>query len=76
MLAPAIDKLAAEYGQGVNFAKVNVDELPELACRFGVRSIPTLMLFREGQVLERLVGVQAYEDLARLLDRHVKQLSH
>ncbi len=75
-LAPTIDKLAEEYGRDVNFAKVNVDEVPELVSRFDIRSIPTLMLFRDGQVVARLVGVQPYEGLARLLDRHVKQLSH
>ncbi len=75
MLAPTLDKLAKEFGNGMNFAKVNVDELPELASRFGIRSIPTLLLFREGKIVERLVGVRSYEELAGLLDRHVNQPS-
>src|SRR2546422_1059098 len=71
MLAPTIDKLAEAYEERVSFAKVNVDELPDLANRFGVRSIPTLALFREGKVVERLVGLKSYDELARLLDREV-----
>ncbi len=71
MLASTIDKLAEAYEERVSFAKVNVDELPDLANRFGVRSIPTLALFREGKVVERLVGLKSYDELARLLDREV-----
>ncbi len=70
-LAPAFERLAAQYGNEITFAKVNVDEVPALADRFGVRSIPTLLLLRQGEVLERLIGVRPYEELARLLERHV-----
>jgi len=76
MLAPTIDKLAQKYGNDFNFAKVNVDQVPELAHRFGIRSIPTLVLLRDGNVVERLMGVRSYEELASVLDRHIKQLSH
>lgn len=76
MLAPTIEKLAEAYGERINFAKVNVEEMPELASRFGIRSIPTLVLLREGKLIERIVGLRPYEELARLLDQHVKQLSH
>ena len=76
MLAPTIDKLAQKYGDNFSFAKVNVDEVPELANRYGIRSIPTLLLLRAGNVVERLIGVRSYEELASVLDRHVKQLSH
>jgi len=71
MLAPTVEKLAVEYGDYIGFAKVNVDELPELANQFAVRSIPTLVLLRDNAVVERLVGVRPYEELARLLERHV-----
>ncbi len=70
-LAPTIDKLGEKYGNEVSFAKANVDEVPELASRFGIRSIPTLVLLGEGKVLERLVGLRSYEELVRLLDRYV-----
>jgi thioredoxin 1 len=71
MLAPTFEKLAEKYGDHIDFAKVNVDELPELANQFAVRSIPTLVLLRDNAVVERLVGVRPYEELARLLERHV-----
>jgi thioredoxin 1 len=71
MLAPTFEKLAANYGHEIGFAKVNVDELPEVACQYGIRSIPTLLLLRDGQVLEELVGARPYQDLARILDRHL-----
>jgi len=71
MLAPTFEKLAANYGHEISFAKVNVDELPEVAGQYGIRSIPTLLLLRDGQVLEELVGARPYQDLARILDRHL-----
>ena len=71
MLAPTFEKLAENYGHEISFAKVNVDELPEVASQYGIRSIPTLLLLREGQVLEELVGARPYQDLARVLDRHL-----
>ena len=71
MLAPAFERLAATYGDEISFAKVNVDELPEVAGQYGIRSIPTLLLLREGQVLEKVVGARPYDDLAQILDRFV-----
>ena len=71
MLAPTFEKLAATYGGQISFAKVNVDELPEVAGQYGIRSIPTLLLLREGKVLEELVGARPYQDLACVLDRYV-----
>ena len=71
MLAPTFEKLAANYGDQIIFAKVNVDELPEVAGQYGIRSIPTLLLLRGGEVLEELVGARPYQDLARVLDRHL-----
>lgn len=70
MLAPTFEKLAETYGNAVTFAKVNVDELPEVADKYAIRSIPTLLLLREGNVVERLVGVRAQQELARLLDQY------
>ena len=71
MLAPTFEKLAANYGDQIIFAKVNVDELPEVAGQYGIRSIPTLLLLRDGEVLEELVGARPYQDLAGVLDRHL-----
>jgi len=71
MMTPTFEKLAANYGHEISFAKVNVDELPEIAGQYGIRSIPTLLLLRDGQVLEELVGARPYQDLARILDRYL-----
>jgi thioredoxin 1 len=71
LLAPTFERLAANYGHEISFAKVNVDELPEVASQYGIRSIPTLLLLREGEVVEELVGARPYHDLARVLDRHL-----
>jgi thioredoxin 1 len=56
MIAPALDEISAELGGKVKIAKVNIDENPELATQFGVRSIPTLMLFKGGEVADMKVG--------------------
>jgi thioredoxin 1 len=71
MLAPTFERLATNYGHEISFAKVNVDELPEVASQYGIRSIPTLLLLREGEVVEMLVGARPYEDLARVLERYL-----
>jgi len=71
MLAPTFEKLAANYGNEVSFAKVNVDEVPEVAFQYGIRSIPTLLLLRGGEVVEEIVGARSYQDLARVLDCHL-----
>jgi len=71
MLGPTFQKLADRYGNEITFAKVNVDELPDLAGKFGIRSIPTILLFSEGRVVEQIVGMRSYDDLAQILDRYV-----
>jgi len=71
MLAPTFEKLAENYGDQIIFAKVNVDELPEVAGQYGIRSIPTLLLFCDGEVVKELVGARPYQDLARVLDQHL-----
>jgi thioredoxin len=75
MLAPTFEKLAQNFGNDITFAKVDVDELPEVAGRYAVRSIPTLILFREGKVIERVVGLESYDGLATMLARYVQQPS-
>jgi thioredoxin len=70
MLGPTFEDLAKSYGDEITFAKVNVDELPELADEFGIRSIPTLLLLRDGNVVERFVGLRPRQELARALDQY------
>ncbi len=57
-IAPVLDQIAAEQNGRATIAKVNVDEAPELAARFGIRSIPTLIVFKAGQPQRTLQGVQ------------------
>ena len=70
MLAPTFERLAEKYGEQVTFAKVNVDELPDIANKFAIRSIPTLVLLQEGNVVEKLVGLRSEQELAQVLSRY------
>lgn len=56
MIAPALEEISAELAGKVKVAKLNIDENPELAAQFGVRSIPTLMIFKGGEVADMKVG--------------------
>ena len=69
MLAPVLERTAAERATGLRIAKVNTDEQQQLAARFGIRSIPTLILFRGGRELARQSGALDAASLSRWLDR-------
>ena len=69
MIAPMLEELAAEMAGRVRFAKLNVDENPATAARFDVRSIPTLLVLKEGREVDRIVGVQPKSEIARRLER-------
>lgn len=71
MIAPVIDEMAAEYAGKVKIGKVNVDENREVAVEYGVMSIPTLVLFKGGQVVDKVVGFKSKNDLKALLDKYV-----
>jgi thioredoxin len=58
-LAPAIEQIASELAGKVKVAKLNIDENPATTARFGVRSIPTMLLFKDGKERDRLVGLQS-----------------
>ena len=64
MIAPALEELSSEYAGKVKIAKLNIDENPELAAQYGVRSIPTLMLFKDGAVADTKVGAAPKTALA------------
>jgi len=70
MVAPAVEGLAADYNGRVAVGKLNIDENPNTPMKYGVRSIPTLLLFKGGEVVEATVGVAGKEQLAALLDKH------
>ena len=71
MVLPIIAELADEYEGKAKICKVNVDEEGELARRFGIVSIPTVMLFKNGEVMEKLVGGQSFDDYADLIDEYL-----
>ncbi len=70
-LAPAVDALAGEFDGRATVAKLNVDENPNVPTRFMVRGIPTLLIFKDGQLAETLVGLAPKEDIARLIEKHL-----
>ena len=70
-LAPTVDALAGEFDGRMTVAKLNVDENPGVPGRFMIRGIPTLLLFKDGQVAETLVGLASKEDIARLIEKHI-----
>ena len=72
MLAPTIDQLSSEMAGRVKVAKLNIDENPGIANRFGVRSIPTLLVLKGGKEVDRLVGVQPKQEIVRRLENVLK----
>jgi len=68
MQGPIIDELAGEI-QGVKVGKLNVDENPEMAGKYNVMSIPTLVIFKGGEEIERMTGIQTKDDLAGKLEK-------
>jgi thioredoxin 1 len=67
MIAPVLDELAAEQGGKAVIAKLNIDEAPELAARFGITAIPTLIVFKNGQPVTTLRGVQSKSAILKSL---------
>lgn len=67
-IAPVVEELAKEYTGKVEFAKVNVDNAPVLASNYGVMSIPTLIVFKDGKPANQVIGFKSKDDLKKLLD--------
>ncbi len=67
MLAPVLDELAGEMNGKVKILKVNVDEEPELASKFGVMSIPTVIAFKQGKATNKVVGFRSKEDFKNMI---------
>lgn len=68
MMAPVVESLAKEYDGKVKVGKLDVDENEDIAARYGVMTIPTIILFKNGQILNKTVGVQSKNILVRELD--------
>lgn len=71
MIAPTLEELGAEFAGRARVAKVNVDENKSTAGRYGIRGIPTLLLFKGGEVKESLVGVHSRQEIAQLITKHL-----
>jgi thioredoxin 1 len=69
MIAPVVEELAAQNAGSVKVAKLNIDNSPSTAAGYGVNSIPTLMIFKNGEVVERFVGVQSKNRLQEALNQ-------
>ena len=69
MIAPVIEQLASEMAGRVRVTKLNVDENPLIASRFGLRSIPTLLLIKDGREIDRMLGVQPKAEILRHIER-------
>jgi thioredoxin 1 len=69
MLAPALDELATEYEGKAKIAKINVDDHQDLAVRYRINSIPTLLFFKNGQIVDQVVGMKSKKDLKAKLDQ-------
>lgn len=71
MIAPAVEELASEYKGRVRVGKINTDDNPSVPSSLGISGIPTLMLFKGGEVVERLVGLQQKPRIASAIDKHL-----
>ncbi|SDE01864.1 thioredoxin [Paenibacillus sp. UNCCL117] len=69
-LLPVLDELSKQYGDGLSVLKVNCDESPGAASRFGVMSMPTVILFQDGEPVERLVGLRSKNVYENVLARY------
>jgi len=71
MVAPVLEQIATDYQGKARVGKVNVDEHSSLAARYGVQSIPTLLLFKQGKVVEQYIGATTKDTLSKLIDKHL-----
>ena len=72
MLTPTINALAEEYKDTSSVVKINVDDSPAIATKYGIRSIPSILLFNNGDVVEQRVGAVSKDELASMLDKIIK----
>lgn len=71
MIGPVVEELASEYEGKALIAKVDVDSNPNLSIKYGIRSIPALMIFKNGKIVEKMVGVQPKKVLSSKLEAHL-----
>jgi thioredoxin len=71
MIAPAVEEIAGEYAGRAKVGKLNVDENGSVTSRYNIRSIPTLLIFKNGEIKDQLVGTTSKANLAKLLDKNL-----
>jgi thioredoxin 1 len=72
MLAPTIEALADRYSETSAVVKLNVDDNPSTAAAYGIKGIPTLILFSEGKEVERVIGAASKEVISRMIERYIR----
>ena len=75
LVAPLVDQLAEEYDSRMKFVKVNTDENIQTAATYGIRSIPTLLVFKDGETVDQMIGFRPKSELRRLLEEAITQPS-
>mgnify|MGYP000476914993 FL=1 len=71
MIAPVIDELAQEFAGTANICKVNTDEQQDLAVKYGIRSIPTILIMKNGEIVDQVVGASSKQALADKINHHL-----
>ena len=71
MVGPVVDELASDYDGKAKVGKVNVDEQPALAAKYGVQTIPTLIVFKNGEPVDKVIGAVDKETLEDMMDKHI-----
>ena len=71
MVAPAVEEIAAEYEGKLKVCKINVDEAPQTASNYGIMSIPTLAVFKGGEVVDKVIGALPKSELLKAVEPHV-----
>lgn len=71
MVSPIIDELSEDYSERIKVGKINVDEQGELSAQYRVMSIPTIMLFKGGQMVDKVVGARSKDEFSRLIDKNL-----
>jgi thioredoxin 1 len=71
MIAPIIEELAGEYDGKMKFGKLDVDSNPQISMQFGIRSIPTMLVFKGGKVVEQIVGAMPKKSLVEKISQHM-----
>ncbi len=71
MVGPIVAELAGSYSEKVKVGKLNTDDNPNIASRYGIMSIPTILLFKNGEIADRIVGAALKKDFERMLAKHV-----